>query len=137
MSALLDYSAFLDSVPQNDFELSRQVEQGAKLESLEELKRRGLTFSEIAEVVIPPRTFKHRKAREQRLSMEETERLLRVVRVLAFADTVFGNHDKALRWLRIPDDRLQNASPLSLLRSEIGGTVVDGMLWQIHDNLYQ
>ena len=137
MGALLEYSAYLDSVPESDVELTRQVEQGAKLEGLEELKRNGLTFSEIAEVIIPPRTLKHRKAKSQRLSMEETERLLRVVRILAFADTVFGNHEKALRWLRIPDERLGNAAPLSLLRSEIGGTVVDGMLWQIHDNLYQ
>ena len=137
MGALVEYTAYLDAVPRNEYELSMQTVLGAKLDTIEELRKAGLTFTEVAELVIPPRPLNHRKARSQRLTMEETERLFRVVRVLAFADRVFGSHEKALRWLRIPDDRLQDASPLSLLKTEAGGKVVEGMLWAIDENIYQ
>lgn len=136
MGALAEYSAYLDSVPKDDFELSEKVRQGARTESIEELRKAGLTFGEVGDVVIAPRTLKHRKARGERLSVNETERLLRVVRVLAFADRVFGSHEIALRWLRMPDDRLNNTSPLSLLTTEAGGHVVESMLWQIDENIY-
>jgi hypothetical protein len=66
----------------------------------------GLTFSEVSEIVISPRTLKHRKARRELLSVEETGRMLRVARVLSLADQVFGNHEKALTWLRQVDERL-------------------------------
>lgn len=136
MGALAVYAPFFDSAPGNDFDLAQQALQGVRTEALEELKRLGLTFSEIAEVIIPPRTLKHRKAKGQRLSPEETEKLLRVIRIVAFADRVFGNHEKALKWLRIPDERLNDMAPLSLLTSELGGHVVEGLLWQIDENMY-
>src|SRR5271168_2856448 len=85
--------------PANSYEMARLVEQGLPTESIEELKLLGLTFTEIAQIVIPPRTLKHRKARGERLSAEETERFLRVVRVLRLGERVFGNREKSLGWL--------------------------------------
>jgi len=87
-------------------------------------------------LVIPPRTLKHRVARGERLSTEETERLLRVVRILAFADRVFGDREKALGWLRDPDPRLEDRSGLSLLRTEAGGKLVESMLWGVAEGVY-
>ena len=136
MGALTEYSAYLETVPQDDLELSLRIEEGARLESVEELRRSGFTFTEISELVIPPRTLKHRKAKHQRLTREETERMLRVVRVKAFADRVFGDSEKAMRWLRIPDDRLRDKAPLSLLKTEAGGSVVQTLLWQMDANMY-
>ena len=137
MSALAVYSTYLDSIPSNDFELGQQTQQGLALDGLEALRRAGFTSAEVGEVIIPLRTLKHRKAKDQRLSMEESERLLRVVRVLAFADRVFGNHEKAMRWLRRPSGRLQETSPFSNLRTEAGTRFVEGMLWGISENVFQ
>ena len=122
--------------PANSFEMARVVEHGLPTASIEELKNLGLNFTEIAQIVIPPRTLKHRKARGERLSTEETERFLRVVRVLELAERVFGNRDKSLSWLRTPDDRMENRTSLSLLITETGAKLVEGQLWGIAEGVY-
>ena len=137
MGALVEYAGYLDSVPRDDFELAKHVQEGVRTDALEELRRSGITLTELGEIVIPSRTLKHRRSKGQRLSLEESERLLRVVRVMAFADRVFGSHEKALTWLRSEEDRLQQGTPLSALRTEAGGRVVEGMLWGISENIYQ
>ena len=122
--------------PESEFELAEIVEKGIPTDSIAFLRHSGLTFSEVSSIVISPRTLKHRKARGQNLSNEETERLVRVGRVLALAEQIFGSHDKALLWLRTPDDRLNNRTPLSMLPTEAGGRLVDKMLWQIDEGIY-
>lgn len=122
--------------PQSEFDLAEIVEKGIPTESLAYLRHNGLTFSEVSAIVISPRTLKHRKARGEKLSNEETERAVRVGRVLGQADLVFGSHDKALLWLRTPDDRLNDRTPLSMLHTEAGGRLVESMLWQIDDGVY-
>ena len=62
---------------------------------------------------------------------------MRVIRVVAFADRVFGEHEIAMRWLRRPSSRLAETSPLATLRTEAGGRYVEGMLWGISENVYQ
>ena len=123
-------------VGQGDIGLVKLTEEGLPTESLAELRLLGLTFAEVGQIVVAPRTVKHRKSRGERLSTEESERLLRVARVLALANRVFGDHDKALRWLREPDPRLNGRSCLSLLRTEAGGKFVENMLWQIDEGMF-
>jgi putative toxin-antitoxin system antitoxin component (TIGR02293 family) len=122
--------------PPNSFEMARVVEEGLPTGCIEELKDLGLTFTEIAQIVIPPRTLKHRKARGERLSTEETERFLRVVKVLKLAERVFGNREKSLDWLRAPDDRMDDRTSLSLISTEAGAQLVEGQLWGIADGVY-
>ena len=122
--------------PQSEFDLAEIVEQGIPTDSLAYLRHQGLTFTEVSSIVISPRTLKHRRARGEKLSNEETERAIRVGRVLSQAELVFGSHDKALLWLRTPDDRLNDRTPLSMLHTEAGGRLVESMLWQIDDGVY-
>src|SRR5271170_4260292 len=89
-----------------DAALAELSEQGLPTGSVAQLRTYGLTFSEVAEIVISPRTLKHRIARGERLSTEESERLLRVARILALAERIFGDRKKSLGWLRDPDSRL-------------------------------
>ena len=66
------------------------VEKGLSTASIARLKEEGLTFSEISEIVISPRTLKHRKARREPLSHEETDRAVRVARIVALAEQVLA-----------------------------------------------
>ncbi len=122
--------------PLGSYELVKVVEAGLPLETLELLRERGLTFTEVGQLVIPPRTVKHRKARGERLTSEETERLLRVVRVLDLADHVFGKREKALGWLRTRDERNQDEVSLHLLKTETGARLVEGQLWGIAEGMF-
>ncbi len=126
----------LDVSFQSEFGLAGIVEQGLPLASVSRLKENGLTYSEVSAVVISPRTLKHRKARGERLSQEETDRVVRVARILSLAGQVFQNHDKGLAWLRSPDERLNGRTPLSLLQTESGGRAIENMLWQIDEGVY-
>jgi putative toxin-antitoxin system antitoxin component (TIGR02293 family) len=132
----LNISSLIGSSLQSEFDLAEIVEKGIPTDSIAYLRHNGLTFSEVASIVISPRTLKHRKARGEKLSNEEAERAIRVGRVLAQAESVFGSHDKALLWLRTPDERLNNRTPLSMLPTEAGGRLVESMLWQIDDGVY-
>jgi putative toxin-antitoxin system antitoxin component (TIGR02293 family) len=129
-------SEYIGVVPVSEFDLAVIVEAGLPTDKLNLLREKGLTFSEVSEIVISPRTLKHRKARGETLSHEESDRLVRVARVVALAGEVFGNHEKALLWLRSQDDRIGNRSPMSMLQTESGGRLVENMLWQIDENVY-
>lgn len=127
---------YLGITPKSDFDLAEIVEHGLPTDSLNQLREKGLTFSEVSEIVISPRTLKHRKARGEHLSHEETDRLVRVARVAVLAEQVFGSREKALLWLRVRDERIGNRSPISLLHTDSGGRLVENMLWQIDEGVY-
>jgi putative toxin-antitoxin system antitoxin component (TIGR02293 family) len=136
MATNLNIGEYIGITPKSEFDLAEIVESGLPTGNLALLKEQGLTFSEISETVISPRTLKHRRARGERLSHEETDRLVRVARIVALAESVFGNHEKALLWLRTADDRMGGRSPLSMLQTDAGGRLVESTLWQIDEGVY-
>jgi putative toxin-antitoxin system antitoxin component (TIGR02293 family) len=69
------------------------------------------------------------------LSQQESERLFRVARVLARAEELFGNLEKAFRWLNSPIIVLSGATPLSLLDTEVGGKLVMDTLGRIEHGI--
>jgi putative toxin-antitoxin system antitoxin component (TIGR02293 family) len=136
MAAHANLTEYIGVAPVSGLELAELVERGLPLESLNLLKSKGLTFTEMNSTVISARTLKHRKARGENLSPEETDRAVRVASVIALADEVFGDREKAMLWLRSADERLGDRTPLSLLQTEAGGRLVESMLWAIDEGVY-
>lgn len=136
MAAHPHLSDLIGITPTSDFNLAELVEVGLPLTALTKLRARGLTATELSDIVISPRTLKHRKARNEPLSQEETDRAVRVARIVGLAGEVFDNPDKALLWLRSPDDRLGDRTPLNMLHTESGGRLVESMLWQLDEGIY-
>ncbi len=137
MATNLNIAEYIGITPKSDFDLAEIVEHGLSSDSLSLLRDNGLTFTEVADLIISPRTLQHRKAkRVQHLTHDEADRVVRIARILALADQIFGNHEKALGWLRAPDVRINNRTALSLLQTESGGRLVEGMLWQIDEGTY-
>ena len=122
--------------PRSDFALAEIVENGLPTDSLALLKENGLTFTEMSEIVISPRTLKHRKARGEDLSDAETDRLVRVARIVTLANQVFGSPAKGLKWLRTPSERMGGRNPLSMLRTDAGGRLVESRLWQVDEGIF-
>jgi putative toxin-antitoxin system antitoxin component (TIGR02293 family) len=127
---------YIGIAPASGLELAELVEKGLPTKNLDILKARGLTFTEMANTVISPRTLKHRKARGENLSSAETERAVRVASIIRLAEEVFGNRETALRWLRDEDDRLGDRTPLSLLQTEAGGREIESMLHGIAHGIF-
>ena len=92
--------------------------------------------SEIERLVIPKRTLARRTSKSEPLSPEETDKALRLARIGAEADRVFGDHQKASRWLRKPNPALSGQAPLELLATEIGALAVDELLGQIDHGMF-
>jgi putative toxin-antitoxin system antitoxin component (TIGR02293 family) len=122
--------------PPTELEVVELIERGLPLGSIEALKRQGLTYTEVHQLILPHRTLKHRDSRQMNLSSEETDRALRVAGILALADQVFGDHEKGMRWLRRESRQLDGRKPIEMLRSEVGGDVVRQMLYQIDEGIY-
>ena len=117
-------------VVRSNRDVARLVEQRLPLTSLDSLSRHGLTDDEIFSCVIPRRTLVHRKNRQESLTHEESDRAVRVARVIALAEEVFGDDAKAGRWLRKPKERFDGRTPLAVLRTEAGARLVEEWLLQ-------
>lgn len=81
--------------------------------------------------IIPLRTLKTRLSKEQPLTVDESDRLFRAAHITAMAQTVFGDRDKAKRWLSKPKERFNGQSPMALLSTIQGTRQVEEMLLQI------
>ena len=102
------------------------------LKSLEHLTRSG-SFSdqEISDLVIPARTHRHRQQKKERLTVEESDRLVRLTRIQALAEDVFDDVTKANIWLRAPLAELSGKTPLELAQTEAGARLIEQILAKI------
>lgn len=114
----------------SDQDIARLVEARLPLSSLESLARHGMTNEEIFSFILPRRTLAHRKSRRESLTHEESDRAVRIARITSLAEEVFGEDDKAARWLRKPKMRFEGRTPFELLRTEAGARLVEELLLQ-------
>ena len=110
--------------------------EGLPLATLDALAAAGFTAAEIGDLVINPRTLRHRRARREALAPEEAERAVRLGRLLATASDVLGGRDVAWEWLRAPNPSLERARPIDLLRTEIGARMVEETLVRLEHGLF-
>ena len=126
----------LGRVVESDFDLLEAIEGGLSIEAVESVIRDGtFSASEIHELVLPRRTFSHRKQKGQALTAEESDRLTRAVRLVGRAEEAIGNQEKAARWLRRPNRAFLGKRPLDLLESDVGARMVEQVLGRIEYGL--
>lgn len=115
----------------SDRDLARLVEERLPLSSVESLTTHGISDEEVYSFIVPRRTLVHRRTRHEPLTHDESDRAVRVARITALSEEVFGDEAKASRWLRKPKTRFEGRTPLDLLRTEAGSRLVEEMLLQI------
>jgi len=130
------FQDWLGTQAESEQKIVRLVEEGLPTKVVNRLIERGLTRDEVFDVIIPLRTWKHRKSQRQPLSKEESERAVRAARILARAEAVMGDRQSALDWLRAPKERFEDRSPLQMLSTETGGRLVEQMLIQIDEGMF-
>jgi putative toxin-antitoxin system antitoxin component (TIGR02293 family) len=104
--------------------------------ALADLARHGYSDEEISALVVSRRTLARRRAADEPLSVEETDKALRLERIAALAERVFGDPKKAYRWLRKPKNLLDGATPVAFLASESGARQVEEMLYRIQHGMF-
>jgi putative toxin-antitoxin system antitoxin component (TIGR02293 family) len=134
----MSQAASIPVSPHPAFQLDWQsVENGVPLTALDEFSAySGIPIKDLLEIVIPPRTLKHRRERNEPLNLDESDRLARVARFYELAVKVFGDSMDGREWLTFPIDRFHGKTALQMLRTDAGARQVEEMLYQIDEGVF-
>jgi putative toxin-antitoxin system antitoxin component (TIGR02293 family) len=112
----------------SETDIVRLVEERLPTRAIDALRRAGLTDDDIHALVLPRRTLSHRIARRERLSADESDRVVRIVRVVNLGENAFRDRPRFWDWFRAPQRRFDGRSPLQMLQTEAGARLVEELL---------
>ena len=116
----------------SETDLAKAVQRRLPLTTVAAIERAGtLTRAEVHHLVIPARTLRHRASKHEPLSVDESDRLVRLARIEALAEQTFEDPEKAATWLRRPLAELDHRPPLEMSATEAGARVVETILAKI------
>lgn len=119
--------------PTSDFNVIRTSREGVVRSLVDQVSQMvGLMDNEMAYILgMTPRNL-HRILSDKRLSTEASERLLLLRNILIHAlDTFEGKRNIVLNWLRTAIPELDDQSPLTLLDTVTGFSLVDDVLGRL------
>ena len=135
--ALLGGRKALGGEVRTSLELVEHVREGLPPKTFTSLASKlDFTEEELAKALgIPRRTLTRRK-REERLDRRESEAVVRLARIAGRASDALGDLAAAHRWLRTPNRSLGGRTPLSLVDTDLGATLVMDVLDRIEHGVY-
>lgn len=95
----------------------------------------GLTAGELADVVHISRRTVSRRKKEGVLKPDESERVLRLIRIYQRAAEVLGGRDEARDWMQEPNFALGDDTPLQFADTEPGARRIEQLLGQIEHGI--
>lgn len=128
----------LKATVHSELDLIKRLEKGLAVAAVQNLRTRaGLTDAETFDLIAPRRTLNRREASGQLLSREEADKTVRVARVTARAQQVFGGKsDYAADWLRTTKSALGDRTPMQALLTESGALAVEELLVGIEYGMF-
>jgi putative toxin-antitoxin system antitoxin component (TIGR02293 family) len=119
-------------------DLAQQVRFGLPASTVERLAGTlSLHRSQVAERLnIPSRTLSRRMATKSRLTHDESDRAMRMARIVALAKEVLGSDEKASHWISNPNRALGGKKPFDQLDTEPGVRSVEEVLYRIAYGMY-
>lgn len=127
------YASLLGLRTYETADLHSRIEEGLSYDSLERLQKvLDVPMTRVAEVVrISPRTLARRKE-AKRLQPDESDRLLRLSRLIGLTLQLFeGNLEQARAWLHTPHRALAGESPLEFAATDIGAREVEQLIGRL------
>lgn len=126
----------LNIEPEEAMEL--HIREGFPYRSIEALQRYlDITQAELAAALgVSRQTVIRNQKQQKHLSSQMSDQLYRVARVARRAVEVFGNHEVATKWLKLPNGALGGRAPLSLLDTDAGAEKVTDVLGRIEYGVY-
>jgi putative toxin-antitoxin system antitoxin component (TIGR02293 family) len=117
--------------------LIRQIQKGLRFTELETLQHSlDMPFEQLAAKLSISRSTLQRRKHAGRLSPDESDKVVRLSRLLDHAAKVFGDVEKARAWLKFPQVGLGGAVPLDYAQTEVGAREVDDLLGRIDYGVY-
>lgn len=113
-------------------DLRAAIRAGFPTKAVESLmETASLTLAELARCLDLSVRSLQRRRRSRRLARYESDRLYRLARIVALADHSFGDHEKAVRWLKRSNAALGGAAPIETVDTELGARRVENVLGRI------
>jgi putative toxin-antitoxin system antitoxin component (TIGR02293 family) len=125
----------LDARVQSGADLAEIASARVDVAVIDRLSERGLKVDELS-FIIPRRTLTHRRQHHERLSTDESDKAIRLAKILAQATSTFGDPDKAMAWLRKAQTRFGGKSALDMASTEHGARLVEEALVQIDEGYF-
>jgi len=123
--------------PKHPTDLIRQIQKGLRFSELQTLQNSlDLPFEQLAAKLCISRSTLHRRKAAGRLSPDESDKVMRLSRLVDHAAKVFGDVEKARAWLKFPQVGLGGAVPLDYAQTEVGAREVDDLLGRIDYGVY-
>ncbi|MCL4492313.1 MAG: DUF2384 domain-containing protein [Nitrospirae bacterium] len=110
------------------------IRKGLSMTALERFKR---TFQMDEETLarsigVSRKTLQRKRSGHQKLNVEESNRLFRILRILAMATETFGGDKKvATEWMQEPQYGLGGMTPLEMLETDAGTEKVESLLMHL------
>ena len=138
ITAVLGGRKILKRKVDSDSDLTLITREGLPVDTLTLLAHElSVERKTVARVVgISDRTLSRRLANKERLSAEESDRTVRLARVIAMASDTLGDSHKASSWLQTPNRALDGQCPLDLLDTDTGTRSVETVLMRIEYGIY-
>ena len=125
-------AAFLQiPVDASEQEIHRLIEVGFPATTLKTLCELGQISPAECDQILARKTLATLLARGQRLTVGESGQLFRLVHIIAMAEALFGNEEKARRWLCKIKTELSGQTPMVMLSTFPGTRRVEEMLIQV------
>ncbi len=114
------------------------IENGLPFSKFEDLQDvLGLPANQLAEIIALPESTLARKRESGRLTSRQSERLVRLARILELSLRLFeGDIRAARRWLKAPRDALGGNTPLEMVATEIGAREVENLIERLEDGVF-
>jgi putative toxin-antitoxin system antitoxin component (TIGR02293 family) len=122
----------------DDLAMSRLVSTGLPVASIRKLGAAlGVRPVKVGSLVnINEKTLERRLQSADRLKPAESERVARLMRIIALATSVLESEDNAREWLRRPLKVLAGKTPLDLTRTEPGAREVEHVLGRLEHGVF-
>jgi putative toxin-antitoxin system antitoxin component (TIGR02293 family) len=118
-----------------DLDIARLIRDGLPVDVIDRLiGDKTVTPDEVRRIIMAPKAISERR-RKGGLTPEQSERVIRAVRIIAEALETFGSRDKALTWMRRACAVLGGKAPIDLLDTEEGAGLVESLLGRIAHGL--
>lgn len=114
------------------------VRRGLPFPALDEVAgAAGVGRLALARVIGLPSTTLARRRKAGSLSSEESDRLVRVARLVSMVHEMMGGNEVAARrWLRDPHELLEGESPLERASTEVGGREVEQIIGRLAHGVF-
>jgi len=132
-------TAVFERAVASELDLARETETGFPSASLSHvliaLGDADVPQQMVYAVVGSARTLQRKRQTHARLSHDESDRLARMLRMIARAEEAIGSRERALRWVVKPNRALDGLPPLTLLASDAGALAVERVLGRIEHGI--